>query len=87
MAYYTLDNPRPTYDYDCAGNITAFDGYTENDYAVDSRRDEGHTRWGNYDDDYIYANWRLEYILLILLMLILTDYMMFCNGGVHLKTS
>ena len=56
MANYALDNPHPAYDYDCASNITTYDGYTENGYAVDGHRNEGHTREGNYDDDYIYAS-------------------------------
>ena len=45
-AYYTLDFPCPAYDYDCAGNIIAYDDYAENDDAVNGRRDEGY-----YDDD------------------------------------
>ena len=56
MTYYALDNPRLAYDYDCAGNITAYDGYTENGYAINGHPDEGHTGGGNYDDDYIYAS-------------------------------
>ena len=59
MVYYALDLPRLAYDYDCAGTITAYDGYVENDYTVDGRRDEGHTREGYYDDGYVYASWRL----------------------------
>ena len=51
-----MENPHPTYDYDYVGNIIAQDGCTENGYAVDGHRDEGHTRRGNYADDYIYAN-------------------------------
>ena len=56
MACYALDNPCPTYDYDCAGNTTAYDDYAENDYAVDGHYDEGHTRGGYYNDSYIYAS-------------------------------
>ena len=55
-AYYALDNPRPAYDYDCAGNVPAYDSYTESGYAFDGHSDEGHARGGNYDDDYIYAS-------------------------------
>ena len=58
-AYYALDNPRPAYDYDCAGNITTYDDYTKNDYTVEGRHDEGNTGGANYDDDYVYASWRL----------------------------
>ena len=54
-----MDNLCPAYDYNCVGNITAYDGYAENNYVVDSRRDEGHTRGGYYDDDYVHAIWRL----------------------------
>ena len=54
--YYALDNPRPAYAYDCAGNTSAYDGYTENDYTVDGYRNEGHLGGGYYDDDYVYAN-------------------------------
>ena len=57
MAYYAPDFPRPTYDG--AGNITAYNGYAENDHIVDGRRNEGHTREGYYDDGYVYAIWRL----------------------------
>ena len=56
MACYAQDNPRPAYDYDCAGNTTTYGGNTKNDYAVDGRRDEGHARGGYYDDDYVYAS-------------------------------
>ena len=59
MTYYALDLPRTAYDYNCAGNITAYDGYVENDYAVNSRRNEGRTGEGFYDDSYVYASWRL----------------------------
>ena len=59
MAYYALDLPHPAYDYDCVGTITAYEGYAENDYTVNDRREEGHTGGGYYDDDYVYANWRL----------------------------
>ena len=55
MAYYALDHPRPAYDYDCAGNTTVYNGYPENNYAVNGRRDEDHTG-GGYDDDDIYAS-------------------------------
>ena len=51
--------PRPAYDSDRAGNTTVYDDYVENDYTVDSCRDEGYTGVGYYDDD-IYASWRLE---------------------------
>ena len=57
--YYALDFPRPVRDYDCVGNMTAYDGYLENDYDVDGRSDKGHTGEGYYDDDYVYASWRL----------------------------
>ena len=56
MASYALDHPCSAQDYDCAGNITAYDDYTKNDYVVDGHRDEGHTREGYYDDDYVYAS-------------------------------
>ena len=56
MAYYALDNPRPAYDYDCAGNTNGYNGYSENVFTVDGRRDEGPVGEGYYDDDYIYAS-------------------------------
>ena len=56
MAYYNLGHPCPAYDYDCAGNITAYNDYSENDYAIDDRRNVGHTGEGYYDDDYVYAS-------------------------------
>ena len=57
MTYYTLDLPCLAYDYNCAGNITAYDGYAKNDDAVDGHSNEGHTREGYYDDDvYVYAS-------------------------------
>ena len=87
IAYCALDLPRPAYDYNCTGNIIAYDGYTKNDYAIDGYRDEGHAKLGYYDDDYIYASLRRKKILLLLLMLILKDYVIFCNSGVRLKTS
>ena len=39
--------------------MTAYDGYAENDYAIDGCSDKGHTREGYYDNEYVYANWRL----------------------------
>ena len=55
--YYAMDHPRPAYDYDCAGNMTAYDGYAENDYAIDSPRNEGHYGEDRYDDDVdVYAS-------------------------------
>ena len=59
-AYYALDNPRPAYDYDCASNTIAYDGYTESGYTIYDHHDEGHVGEGYYDDDYVYASWRLE---------------------------
>ena len=60
MAYYALDFPCPAYDYDCAGNMTVYDSYMENDNAVDGRRDEGHNGGGCYNDDVdVCASWRL----------------------------
>ena len=56
MAYYALDNPHPVYNYNCEGNTTAYNSYTENDYAIDGRRDKGHTRGGYYDGVYVYAS-------------------------------
>ena len=49
-AYYALDHPSPAYDYDCAGNMTAYGDYAKNDYAIDGHRDEGHNGEGYYDD-------------------------------------
>ena len=57
--YYALDNPCLVYDYNCLGNITIYDGYTENNYVVDDHCNEGHTVEVYYDDGYIYASWRL----------------------------
>ena len=57
--YYALDFSRPAYDYNCASNMTAYDNYTGNDYVVNGCHDEGHTGEGFYDDDYVYAGWRL----------------------------
>ena len=56
MAYYALDFPYPAYDYDYAGNITAYDGYVEDCYTLAGHPGEGNVGKGHYDDDYIYAS-------------------------------
>ena len=57
--YYALDNPHPTYDYDCASNVLAYNGYTKDGHAFDGYTNEVNVGGGYYDEDYVYASWRL----------------------------
>ena len=56
MAYYTLDNPRPAYDYDYTGNMPTYDGYFEDGYAIDGYNNEANVGGGCYDGDGIYGS-------------------------------
>ena len=56
MAYYAVDNPCPTYDYNYAGNALLYSGYVEDELALEGLIEEANTRGGYYDDDYIYAS-------------------------------
>ena len=60
MTYYALDNPRLAYNYDYAGNVPVNDGYTKDDYAFAGHPNEGNIGGGCYNEDYVYASWRLE---------------------------
>ena len=59
MAYNALDNPYPAYDYECAGNVLVYDSYTKDGYAIGGYNNKANVEGGCYNEDYIYANWRL----------------------------
>ena len=56
MAYYALDNPGSVYNYDCAGSALVYNGYANDELALESPTKEANTRVSYYDDNYIYAN-------------------------------
>ena len=56
-AYYTLNFPRPAYDYDYASNAPVYNGYTDDKLAPEGLTKEANAGGGYYDDDdYIYAS-------------------------------
>ena len=62
MTYYALDNPRPAYDNDYAGNAPMYDGYIEDEFAPKGYTESAEgtdAESGYYNDAYIYTSWRV----------------------------
>ena len=56
MAYYALNFPCPTHDYNYASNALVYNGYTEDELAPEGLTEEANAEGGYYDDSYIYAD-------------------------------
>ena len=56
MVHYAMDNPRPTYNYDCTGNVPINDGYTEDGHAFDGYTNEANIGGVCYNKHYVYAS-------------------------------